>query len=120
MQLLKFICIHALVYFISLSLQYDHYYVGTPPAKEVTFSNLNDNIDRHFLENMVKAFGLIEDAKIYYHPKNKKHLGIGKVSYLCTSNRLVLSGCVKDLKKKTNLCNIIFQSHNYKQNKNQI
>ena len=64
------------------SLQYDQYYVGTPPAKEVTFSNLNDNIGQEFLENMVKGFGKIEVAKIYRHPRTNKHLGIGKVSHI--------------------------------------
>lgn len=59
--------------------QYDHYYVGEPPPNEVTFTNLNDNISKDFLENMVKQFGLLEEVKIYYNPKNKKHMGIGKV-----------------------------------------
>ena len=63
---------------LSLS-QYDHNYVGTPPPKEVTFTNLNDNINKDFLENMCKGFGTIEEVRIYYNPKTRKHLGIGKV-----------------------------------------
>ena len=63
--------------------QYDHYYVGEPPPNEVTFTNLNDNISKDFLENMVKQYGLLEEVKIYYNPKNKKHMGIGKV---CSQN----------------------------------
>ena len=59
--------------------QYDIYYVGTPLPKEVTFTNLNDNIDVNFLENMCKSFGNIEDVKIYFHPRTKKHTGVGKV-----------------------------------------
>ena len=53
--------------------------MGTPPPNEVTFTNLNDNINKDFLENMCKGFGKIEEVKIYYNPKNKKHMGIGKV-----------------------------------------
>jgi histone-lysine N-methyltransferase SETD1 len=45
----------------------------------VTFTNLNDNIDKNFLENMLKTFGPLEEVRIFYNPKNKKHLGIGKV-----------------------------------------
>jgi histone-lysine N-methyltransferase SETD1 len=66
-------------YEFPLSFQYDNYYVGEPPPNEVTFTNLNDNISKDFLENMVKQFGQLEEVKIYYNPKNKKHMGIGKV-----------------------------------------
>ena len=75
--------ISAYYYNISIkifTLQYDHNYVGTPLPKEVSFFNLNDNIDNKFLEDMCKGFGTIEECKIYYHPKTRKHLGIGKVS----------------------------------------
>ena len=66
-------------FYLAFWWQYDHHYVGTPPPKEVTFTNLNDNINKDFLENMCKGFGTIEESRIYYHPKTKKHLGIGKV-----------------------------------------
>ena len=59
--------------------QFDEYYVGTILPKEVTFTNLNDNINQNFLLDMVKGFGPVEECKIYYHPKTKKHLGIAKV-----------------------------------------
>lgn len=65
--------------FVSFVFQYDQFYVGSPPPKEVTFTNLNDNIQREFLENMCKGFGQIEEVRIYFNPKNRKHLGIGKV-----------------------------------------
>ncbi|KAL8576107.1 hypothetical protein ACOMHN_001457 [Nucella lapillus] len=68
--------------------KYDHHYVGTPPPKEVTFTNLNDNINKDFLENMCKGFGTIEESRIYYHPKTKKHLGIGKVRKVSTLTAL--------------------------------
>lgn len=63
-------------------LQYDQHYIGIPPPNEVTFTNLNDNIDFKFLENMCQHFGSIEEIKIYHHPKTKKHMGIGKVCKL--------------------------------------
>ena len=28
----------------------------------------------------MKVFGKVEDVKVYYHPRSKKHLSIGKVS----------------------------------------
>ena len=59
--------------------QFDQYYVGDILPKEVTFSNLNDNISQDFLKGMVQVFGQTEDVKIYFHPVSKKHLGIGKV-----------------------------------------
>ena len=51
------------------------------PSKEVTFANLNDNIDNKFLEEMCVKFGEIDECRIFYHPKTKKHLGLGKVIF---------------------------------------
>ena len=51
------------------------------PAKEVTFANLNDNIDGKFLEEMCAKFGEILECRIYYNLKTKKHLGLGKVLF---------------------------------------
>lgn len=56
----------------------DHYWVGPLPSKEVTFANLNDNIDQKFLHDMCSKFGDIIECRIYYHPKNRKHLGLAK------------------------------------------
>ncbi|CAH0549275.1 unnamed protein product [Brassicogethes aeneus] len=53
-------------------------YVGSPPSIEVTIFQLNDNIDKQFLRDMVQKFGVIEDLQIYYHPVSNKHLGIGR------------------------------------------
>ncbi len=36
-------------------LQVDENYVGEPPPLEVTICNLNDNIDRTFLSEMVRC-----------------------------------------------------------------
>lgn len=61
--------------------KYDQYWVGPVPAKEVTFANLNDNIDKKFLEDMCSKFGELIECRIYYNPKTRKHLGIGKVKF---------------------------------------
>jgi histone-lysine N-methyltransferase SETD1 len=61
--------------------KHDQYWVGPVPAKEVTFANLNDNIDKKFLEEMCAKFGELAECRVYYHPKNRKHLGIGKVLF---------------------------------------
>ncbi|XP_016424762.1 histone-lysine N-methyltransferase SETD1B-A-like [Sinocyclocheilus rhinocerous] len=57
----------------------DENYVGVP--KELTFARLNDNIRDVFLSEMCKHFGEIQDLKVLYNPKNKKHLGIAKVVF---------------------------------------
>ncbi|XP_070571460.1 histone-lysine N-methyltransferase SETD1B-like isoform X2 [Ptychodera flava] len=62
-------------------LKHDQYYIGELPPKEITFSNLNDNINTVFLEDMCKKFGSVESSKIYYHPKTKKHLGLARVKF---------------------------------------
>ncbi|GAB1604481.1 histone-lysine N-methyltransferase SETD1-like isoform X1 [Argonauta hians] len=84
--------------------KYDQHYIGIPPPNEVTFTNLNDNIDFKFLENMCQHFGSIEEIKIYHHPKTKKHLGIGKV--LFTSSKCA-KACVDKLNQTSKMGNII-------------
>ncbi|KAK7487946.1 hypothetical protein BaRGS_00020847 [Batillaria attramentaria] len=84
--------------------KYDQYYVGTPPPKEVTFTNLNDNINKDFLENMTKGFGTVEEVRIYYNPKNRKHLGIGKVVY---SSSKAAKMCVEKLNRTSKMGNIM-------------
>ncbi|KRT81143.1 RNA binding protein [Oryctes borbonicus] len=59
----------------------DSNYVGEPPSIEVTIFQLNDNIDKQFLRDMVQKFGVIEELFIYYHPLTNKHLGIGRVVF---------------------------------------
>lgn len=56
--------------------------MGTILPKEVTFVNLNNNVNQTFLRDMCKGFGDIEDVIIHYHPKSKRHLGIGMVGVL--------------------------------------
>ena len=43
--------------------------------------NLNDNVDKHFLGQMVSKFGIIEIMEIYYHPKTQKHLGLARLVF---------------------------------------
>ncbi|XP_077571938.1 histone-lysine N-methyltransferase SETD1B-A-like isoform X2 [Stigmatopora nigra] len=59
----------------------DEFYVGPIPPKEVTFCRLNDNVNKAFLTDMCTKYGRIEEAEIFYNPKNKKHLGIAKVVF---------------------------------------
>lgn len=62
-------------------LQIDKNYVGVPPAIEVSITNLNDNINNTFLEEMLKKFDNCEEIEILYHPKTNKHLGLAKVVF---------------------------------------
>ncbi|XP_049793284.1 histone-lysine N-methyltransferase SETD1B [Schistocerca nitens] len=59
----------------------DANYVGEPPPLEVTICNLNDNIDKAFLTDMVQKFGVVEELFIYYHPVTNKHLGLARVVF---------------------------------------
>ncbi|PSN52923.1 hypothetical protein C0J52_03017 [Blattella germanica] len=59
----------------------DANYVGDPPPLEVTICNLNDNIDKVFLSDMVQKFGPVEELFIYYHPISNKHLGLARVVF---------------------------------------
>lgn len=59
----------------------DENYVGEPPPIEVTIFQLNDNIDKQFLRDMLLKYGPVEELCIYYHPLTNKHLGIGRVVF---------------------------------------
>ncbi|XP_016656349.1 histone-lysine N-methyltransferase SETD1B-A [Acyrthosiphon pisum] len=59
----------------------DRNYIGQRPEVEVTFSNLNDNIDKVFLTDLIVKFGKIELLQIFYHPVTKKHLGLAKIIF---------------------------------------
>ncbi|XP_033748294.1 histone-lysine N-methyltransferase SETD1-like isoform X2 [Pecten maximus] len=84
--------------------KYDEHYVGEPPPNEVTFTNLNDNINQDFLENMVKVYGNVEEVKIYYNPKNKKHLGVGKVMFLSSKSAKM---CADKLNQSSKMGNVM-------------
>ncbi|VDO04496.1 unnamed protein product [Rodentolepis nana] len=86
------------------NFKYDIYYIGKYPDKEVTFSNLNDNITTKNLNQMCQQFGAIEEVKVYFHPQTQKHMGIGKVVFrLAKSAQL----CVEKLNKTSKMGNIM-------------
>ena len=68
--------------------QVDECYVGIPPPREVTFVNLNDNINSDFLRKMVTDLGRIDECSVCYNPQNGKHLGIAKVKSLSSRDIL--------------------------------
>lgn len=59
----------------------DQNYVGEPPAVEVTITNLNDNIDKQFLKDLIQKCGQFDELHIYYHPTTNKHLGLARVVF---------------------------------------
>jgi len=79
---------------VRVCLQYDANYVGTVLPKEVTFCNLNNNINDSFLREMCKSYGVVDDVTVFYHPKTRRHLGIGMVMratslYCCFAVKLL-------------------------------
>ena len=74
----------------------DANYCGDPPPLEVTFNNLNDNIDKAFLSDMVHKFDTTEEITIFYHPVTNKHLGIARVVFETTKGA---KACVEKLNK---------------------
>jgi len=57
-------------------------------------TNLNDNVDRQFLSDLVHRYGATEEIKIFYHPVTKKHLGVARVVFLEVSEA---SACIAGL-----------------------
>lgn len=58
----------------------DKDYIGEPPAIEITITNLNDNVDKNFLSDMLgKANLQWDEIVIYRHPETNKHLGIARI-----------------------------------------
>lgn len=68
-------------FFLWLCFQVDEFYVGAVPPKELTFSKLNDNVREAFLSSMCSKYGNTDEVEIFYHPKNRKHLGIAKAVF---------------------------------------
>lgn len=60
----------------------DEHYIGEPPAIEITITNLNDNVDKHFLADLLQKCGATEEQLIYYHPQTKRHLGIARIVFI--------------------------------------
>ncbi|CAB3220457.1 unnamed protein product [Arctia plantaginis] len=59
----------------------DRNYVGIPPQLEITIRNLNDNIDKAFLSEMMNKIGPCEELTIFYHPITNRHLGFARVVF---------------------------------------
>ncbi|XP_028035252.1 histone-lysine N-methyltransferase SETD1 isoform X2 [Bombyx mandarina] len=59
----------------------DKNYVGTPPQIEITIGNLNDNIDKAFLADMMNKVGPFEELTIFYHPVTNRHLGFARIVF---------------------------------------
>lgn len=55
--------------------------MGEPPAVEITMTNLNDNIDKLFMNNLIHKCGVVSELYIYYHPTTNKHLGLGRIVF---------------------------------------
>lgn len=72
----------------------DAEYIGDPPSVEVTICNVNDNIDKVFLGDLVKKHGPFEELQIFYHPKTNKHLGLARVIFENVKNA---KACVEKL-----------------------
>jgi histone-lysine N-methyltransferase SETD1 len=64
-----------------VSFQIDADYVGVPPARQVSLFGLNDNSNEQFLTELCRKAGEVNEAKIYFHPETKKHLGIARVVF---------------------------------------
>ncbi|XP_048482105.1 histone-lysine N-methyltransferase SETD1 isoform X3 [Plutella xylostella] len=59
----------------------DKNYVGVPPQLEITIANLNDNIDKAFLSDMMNKVGPYEELTIFYHPITNRHLGFARIVF---------------------------------------
>ncbi|XP_013167765.1 PREDICTED: histone-lysine N-methyltransferase SETD1 isoform X1 [Papilio xuthus] len=59
----------------------DKNYVGVPPQVEITIGNLNDNIDKAFLSDMMNKVGPYEELTIFYHPVTHRHLGFARIVF---------------------------------------
>ncbi|XP_068623377.1 histone-lysine N-methyltransferase SETD1 isoform X2 [Battus philenor] len=59
----------------------DKNYVGIPPQLEITIANLNDNIDKAFLADMMNKVGPYEELTIFYHPITHRHLGFARIVF---------------------------------------
>lgn len=59
----------------------DENYVGNPPRVQISFENLNDNIDENFLRRDLEKLGKIRTINIVRHPETRQHLGLAKVQF---------------------------------------
>ncbi|CAF0726726.1 unnamed protein product [Brachionus calyciflorus] len=88
----------------------DHHWVGPVPSKEVTFANLNDNIDQKFLHDMCAKYGDIIECRIYYHPKNRKHLGLAKCIFATEKSARECCDTLNDTTKMGNKMSVFLDT----------
>lgn len=67
--------------FVPTQFIIDENYVGSPPKVQISFENLNDNIDENFLRKDLLKLGKIRTIEIVRHPETKQHLGLAKVQF---------------------------------------
>jgi RNA recognition motif-containing protein len=82
----------------------DQNYIGEPPKLEITITNLNDNIDKTFLADMIKKCGVYDELNIYYHPVTNKHLGLARLVFKQTKSARM---CVDTLNGKSVMGKVI-------------
>lgn len=110
-------------YFIYLTLFYNIYYyrfkidqnyVGEPPAIEITITNLNDNIDKTFLSEMIQKCGPFDEINIYHHPVTNKHLGIARIVFEAVKSAKFCIDRFNGTSVMGKVCVIVMLVHNYK------
>lgn len=80
-RIVELIFFNSIEKFRSIRFKIDQNYVGEPPAVEITITNLNDNIDKQFLKNLLQKFGTYDELIVYYHPVTNKHLGLARIVF---------------------------------------
>lgn len=83
--------------FLPTQFLIDENYVGKPPRVQVSFENLNDNIDENFLKRDLEKLGRIRSIDIVRHPETRKHLGLARVQF---EDPKVASCCVESFNGK--------------------
>ncbi|KNC28056.1 hypothetical protein FF38_04442 [Lucilia cuprina] len=89
-------------------LKIDHNYVGSPPAIEITMTNLNDNIDKQFLARMLDKCGVYDEIVIHHHPTTNKHLGIARIVF---ENVKAARQCIEKYHQKSVMGKILSVFH---------
>lgn len=72
----------------------------------MTLTNLNDNIDKQFLTDMVSKYGTADEVNIYYHPITEKHLGLARIVFAKVSSARI---CIEKLNKKSVMGKVCIQ-----------
>lgn len=83
--------------FLSTQFLIDDYYVGDPPKVQISFENLNDNIDENFLRRDLERLGRIRSLDIVRHPETRQHLGLARVQF---EDPKIASSCVTQFNGK--------------------